>query len=136
MTDPTPSEKLVGLWSADHMYGPGAHSDEIVIFKPDGTGRLDIINLTLCCAMEFRWQVSAENKITIHGTQSHQRTDSGIKTDTADLHLIDQQFGIAKEKTPSGCEILVLRLRLIDGISDHFGFVRSSISGFEEPHFD
>jgi hypothetical protein len=58
---------LIGIWSADARYGPGAQSDEILIFKPDGTGRMEFWNWQLCSADFFRWQVVSPGLVDLVG---------------------------------------------------------------------
>src|SRR6185437_10258401 len=58
---------LIGIWSADARYGPGAQSDEMLIFKPDGTGRMEFWNWQLCSADFFRWQVVSPGLVDLVG---------------------------------------------------------------------
>lgn len=120
------------------MYGPGAQSDEVLIFKSDGTGRLDFINFVLCTSYAFMWDIGSTNHLNLVGTKTLQIGDDGETIAESDhkLSLSKAQFRIALEDTPSGTTMRVFRIKLMDGMSDHFGFVRSDISGFEEPCFD
>ena len=59
-----PSE-LVGLWSADSMYGPGSQSDDVLFFFDGGVGRLDFHNPVLVNAWSFQWTVTADGKLRI-----------------------------------------------------------------------
>lgn len=139
METPTKMEdELVGIWSVDHMYGPGAQSDELLVFKQDGTGRLDFINFVLCTAYEFSWTVTSPNHLTLVGTKTHQISEDGKTVEESEdtLNLRDFPFQIATEETPSGNAMRVLRIKMMGGLSDHFGFVREDIKGFEKPRFD
>lgn len=120
------------------MYGPGGQSDEVLIFKIDGTGRLDFINFTLSTAYEFQWFVESPNRLTVIGTRTLQVGDNGKTVENSDdiLNVINATYQIAFEDTPSGNRMRVLRVKLIDGVSDRYGFVREDIAGFEEPHFE
>lgn len=131
-------EDLIGIWSADHIYGPGAQADEILVFKEDGTGRLDIINFTLCSAQEFRWEIPSANHLNIIGVKNHQNNFNGNIVVEANnlLNLKNIPFTIAIEQTPSGQSMRVIRIKLMDYISDHFGFVRKDIKGLEEQMYD
>jgi hypothetical protein len=136
MSDCTHPE-LVGFWSADFMYGPGAQSNEILIFKPDGTGRFEFLNWTLCSADIFHWEVSAQNRITLHGFKRLELGENGKEVIEAesDFQFNDIPYQIQMEDTPSGKRMQVLRLRLFKGVSDHYGFVREDLSGEEQPDF-
>lgn len=134
----TMSAELIGLWSANHMYGPGAESDEMLIFKPDGTGRFEFVNWSLCSADLFSWTVSASNRITLHGFKRLELGQNGLEVIEVepDFQFDGIPYRIREEKTPSGKKIRVLRLKLFEGISDHYGFVKKDLAGQEEPHFD
>jgi len=45
--------EIIGLWSVDVQYGPGAQSDDVFYFFPDGTGRYDVLNWTWCSSNLF-----------------------------------------------------------------------------------
>ncbi len=137
MPDNAPVE-LVGLWSADHMYGPGAESDEVLIFKPDGTGRFEFVNWSLCSADLFHWQVLAPNQIALHGFKRLELGPNGLEVIEVESEFRFDRipYQIQEEKTPSGKKMRVLRLKLFEGVSDHYGFVREDLTGLQEPHFD
>jgi tetratricopeptide (TPR) repeat protein len=120
------------------MYGPGAQSDEILIFKPDGTGRFEFVNWSLCSADLFHWGVSAQNRITLHGFKRLELGENGQEVIEAesDFQFDSIPYQIQVEDTPSGKKMRVLRLRLFKDVSDHYGFVREDLTGLEEPHFD
>jgi len=73
------AEDLIGIWSADARYGPGAQSDEMMLFKPDGTGRMEFWNWQLCSADFFQWHVVSPGVVTtrlhsfIQGCKPHRR---------------------------------------------------------------
>jgi len=130
--------ELVGMWSADHMYGPGAHSDERLFFKEDGTGRFEIINLILCSVDFFQWELSEPSRITLRGYRRLEPDDAvrHVIEAASGFEFINLPFQIQEEDTKSGKRMRVLRLKLYKGVSDHYGFVRRDLSGWwEEPHF-
>lgn len=119
------------------MYGPGAQADEVLVFNTDGNGRLDVINFGLCAAYEFRWHVSSPNELTFIGTKTLSLSDdckTVIEVDER-LNVNRAAYRISEEKTPSGRTLRVLRVKLKDLISDHFGFVSADTTGFEAPDF-
>jgi hypothetical protein len=43
-------EALIGLWSGDELDAPGGFSDELLVFKRDGTGYQEYVNRGTCKA--------------------------------------------------------------------------------------
>jgi hypothetical protein len=129
---------LIGLWSADYMYGPGAQSDEVLIFKPDGTGRFEFINFRLWSADVFHWHVSSDNLITLQGFKQLQvdETETYVREVASPFQFTNIAFHIATEQTLSGKIMPVLCVQLYPTVSNHYGFVRADLTGFEEPDFD
>ena len=56
---PVRDPNLVGLWSMDALYGPGAQSDDLLVFMPNGTGRYEFLNWKLYSAELFHWETRA-----------------------------------------------------------------------------
>jgi hypothetical protein len=131
-------DELVGLWSADYMYGSGAHSDEVLIFWDDGNGRLDFINLVLCTVYKFRWTVSSPNHLTLIGTKTYQIGDDGISLEESEdiINVKGVSFQIAIEDTPSRKTMRVLRVKLMANFSDHFGFVHKDFNKLKKFYLD
>lgn len=129
--------ELIGIWSADFIYGPGAQSDEILIFRPDGTGRFEFENWSLCFAELFRWRVSPPGCITLEGIKRLELGETGQEVVESEsnfqFHRVPYQIQV--EDTPSGKRMRVLRLRLYTDVSDHYGFVKRDLSGEEQPDF-
>lgn len=119
------------------MYGPAAQSDDVLIFKADGTGRFEFINLILCSADFFVWEMSDSEHISIRGFKrlSLDETARNVIESSSDFEYIDIPYQIREEVTKSGKRIRVLRLDLGKGKSDHFGLVRNDLAGFEQPNF-
>lgn len=51
------TKDLVGLWSVDCMYGPGAQGDDFLYLFDDQTGRIEIYNFMLCQYTTFSWDI-------------------------------------------------------------------------------
>ena len=130
----TPTE-LVGLWSADAMYGPGAQSDDVLFFFSGGTGRLDFHNPVLCNAWTFHWNIISDSKLHIVGDVAYEHDNKVITYPWK--HDIEHSVTLKTESTPRGDEMRVLRFtpHLISGLSDHFAFCRSDIDEFAQPDF-
>ena len=61
---------LVGIWSEDCRYGPGAQSDTVLILLPDRTGVLEDWNFVLCGYDTFTWSIDADGLLTLKGISS------------------------------------------------------------------
>jgi hypothetical protein len=133
------AEELIGLWSADVMYGPGAQSDEVLVFKPDGTGFMEFINPMTTSADLFQWAVEAPGHLRLRGYKSlHLSEGQPLRVEEYPSQL-DGVFTIQVqvEDTKVGRPMRVLRFweRPWSGISDHYGFCRRDTTGAEEPDF-
>lgn len=104
-------DRLVGLWSADARYGPGAQSDEVLWFRPDGTGRRDFYNFALCTVEYFEWTISATDRISVTWDRVVSWSNEGVTEEHS--HGVQQlSFTIAQEPTPAGKTAEVLRIEL------------------------
>lgn len=133
------AEDLIGLWSADAMYGPGAQSDEVLVFKPDGTGFMEFINPVTTWADLFRWVVETPDQLRLMGYKSLYLGDGKPLRVEEHSSELDGVFAIQVqvEDTEAGRPMHVLRFSEgpWSGISDHYGLCRWDISGAEEPDF-
>jgi hypothetical protein len=129
--------ELVGRWSNDVLYGPGAQSDHVLIFKPDGTGRYEFLNWMLCSAELFRWETPLPGVLLFIGERHLQIAGDlrGVEEEQSLLGTREVPYTIAEEDTPLYGRIRVLRLPLEMPMKDHFGFERADLTGLEEPAF-
>jgi len=120
------------------MYGPGAQSDDVLIFKEDGTGRFEFVNWVLCSADLFRWNVTESGSLNLTGYCCLQLDNDAQKvvSTESDFQYSSLSYRIAEEETRSGKRMRVLRLSWKLPASDHYGFVRRDLTGLEEPRFD
>jgi hypothetical protein len=131
------AEELIGIWSADARYGPGAQSDEMLIFKPDGTGRMEFWNWQLCSADFFRWRVVLPGVVDLVGYRTLELPEVGdepVEAEAKFSHL-GVRFSIAEEDTPSGKRLPVLRIDLPCPYPSELGFRCRELQGWEEPRF-
>jgi hypothetical protein len=130
-------EDLLGIWSADAMYGPGGMSGQVLVFKPDGTGFLDESNGGAPIFAElFNWTVDHSNRLHIKAFQ-YFSLDVGDTIVVAPSDLdVWEPIHIAIEGTEAGTPMRVLRFegRPWDGVSSRFGFVRTTTDGYDVPH--
>src|ERR1700716_3404902 len=81
---PTPDddwvdERLLGAWSADRRFDPGAPSDQILWFMNDGRGRLDWINWALVAVDYFSWREALPGVLQVSATRRVQWTQDGTR---------------------------------------------------------
>ncbi len=128
-------DSLIGTWSVDHRYGLGAQSDELLIFSPDGTGRLEILNFGLCSADFFHWEVTGPGRIVLNGFRrlgpELDANDKLIEASSDFIKAIDLPFTVQEERTPSGKTMPVLTINL--GISNQYGLFRDFPTQWQEP---
>jgi hypothetical protein len=130
--------ELVGLWSSNDLYGPGAQSDDWLIFKPDGSGRYEFLNWMLCSAELFRWETPRPGVLRVIGERHLQISDDlrSIEEKQSLFGTQELPYRIAEESTPSGKRMRTLRLPLKMPMRDCFGFRRADLSGLEGPEFN
>jgi hypothetical protein len=128
---------LIGQWSADARYGPGAQSDEMMVFKPDGTGRMESWNWRLCSADLFRWEIIESGVLNLIGYRRLQLGKDGehVVDVASKFRHVGVPFTIAEEDTPRGQRMLVLRLSLPREYPRELGLASRELSGWEDPRF-
>jgi hypothetical protein len=118
------NSELIGIWSADARFGPGAQSDEMLVFKPDGTGWIEVWNFCLCELEFFEWTLTSLGWVAVVATK---RMEIDVGTD----QLVDSQasmevkhlpYQVQEEDTPSGARMKVLRIELLGLGEEAFGF--------------
>ncbi len=61
---------LVGLWSIDLLYAPGAQEDTLVTFRADGTGTLELIKYGLHEVEPFNWRPIGKDAVAVESSES------------------------------------------------------------------
>lgn len=109
--------ELVGLWSAGAGYYD-TFSDEWLIFRPDGTGRLVFLNPFDDDSHHFRWRVVEPGVIDLIGTEFDFR---GVR------------YSVAEAERPPGTgnRMRELRLDLERPWPDDLGFVSGDYEASE-----
>jgi hypothetical protein len=124
--------ELVGVWSTWPLF-PNDPVDERLIFKPDGTGRLEIVNWTLCAIYRFRWSSPAVGRITLNAQDYACVADNFRPEPNDSLRLDNATYAIAARTNAAGQEQLVLGLRLDTHMPETFVLIQRGVAGFEEP---
>jgi hypothetical protein len=137
-------EVLIGLWSGDTLDAPGGISDELLVFKRDGTGYQEYVNGMTCYAWMFRWSVRADGRLRVEGLEDLRLGDDCRSVVRSPLALVEEvAFAVSEEDVPRGGRSRPLRvLRLERPLNDfagrfydHFGFVRRDVDDLR-PDFE
>lgn len=102
---------LVGIWSEDCIYGPGAQSDTVLVFLPDKTGVTEEWNFGHCAYELCIWESAEDGTLTLTRTKSVSKDDAGQIVEEPCLFASEQRlFSIALEEVPKGgiAEVLTI----------------------------
>lgn len=130
-------DDLIGIWSADALYAPGAQSDEVLVLKPDGTGRFEWLNWAMCSADLFRWYTPAPGRLTFVSYKTLRLGDGQqVVEEGSNFAYDDIPYEIVTRETPVHGSLQVLRIMLGEHMPGEYGLIRRDIAGYEEPRFD
>ena len=102
---------IVGIWSADSIYGPGAQADTVLVFLPDGAGVLEEWNFSLSYYDLFTWQIGGDSALNVTGVKSVTQDEAGQVMDEPSLFGVEQfLFSVDEEDIPKGgvAEVLTI----------------------------
>lgn len=99
------NNQLIGKWSIDIMYGPGAQEDTLIIFREDGTGYIEYMSAVFREIEIFEWKSLEDDSITILGKE---KFDSENEYEKSNMKLEKLKYEIKEEETPSGITMEVL----------------------------
>jgi len=102
--------KLLGLWSVDVMYPPGAIDDTVLVVLPGHVGYLERINGILYMYDEFRWHVDGEGLLSIVSLRAYSVEEGRIVSHDGVDYVTGSRFSICAELTPSGKTMDVLTI--------------------------
>ncbi|HWF17792.1 MAG TPA: hypothetical protein VG754_00910 [Verrucomicrobiae bacterium] len=72
-------ERLLGIWATSHF---GSHSDESLVFFPDGTGILEYWNVGFAGYQNFCWRLDGQERL-LFGGANDEPTENVDSTDGA-----------------------------------------------------
>lgn len=128
---------ITGIWSVDLQYSPGAASDDILAFFPDGRGYYAEYNWALCGYETFDYRVVREGVIELTGNHAYYNDGHHRFTEEFE-HYVGPKFlsyRISEGESPVEGKIPFLHLA---GFSVNrqtkFGFARAAPPVFEEPY--
>lgn len=96
---------IIGKWSIDIMYCPGAQEDTLIIFLKDGTGWIEYMNAFANEIYTFNWKISDNGNLDIIGKDKY-NSDEGYSK--SDINFTNLEYEIKAEETPSGIKMEVL----------------------------
>ncbi|QJX00071.1 hypothetical protein [Frigoriglobus tundricola] len=124
--------ELVGLWSAGAGYY-ATFSDEWMIFRPDGTGRLVFLNPFDDDSHHFRWRVVASGVIDLIGSGKREPQGNEQAGGSNEFHFIGVRYSVAEAERPPGTGnwMRELHLDLTGPWPDDLGFVSNDYQAAE-----
>ena len=130
-------EALIGLWSGDTLDAPGGLSDELLVFKRDGTGYQEYVNGMTCYAWTFRWSVRPDGRLRVEGLEDLRLGDDCRSVVRSPSALVEEvAFAVTEEDVPRWGRSRLLRvLRLERPLNDFAGRFYDRL-GFIRPDVD
>jgi hypothetical protein len=119
------AEELLGIWSVDAYYAPGAMEDMVLVFKESGEGWINFINAFADDYITFQWEITAEGFLTIRGDLEYSENTEAKKSDFV---LKDVKFQIKHEDRPLSNDLKVLILSEPIFMEMNFGFLMEGVS--------
>lgn len=137
-------ENIIGRWSADQLYAPGAMEDIEVAFSPTGDGWLYFNHPFEQIVERFKWEIDNSGLMRIKGVSSAAFYDAEMAKKyelenyegrDSDFEFRDLKVEVTIESTPRGeNEVISFSepLWLTDG---RFALVQRDITSLEPPSF-
>lgn len=120
---------LVGVWSADARYDSGGQCNEILSFRANGIGWMELCNFNCWTATYFEWTPTSPGWVAISGVKNvkpHEHDKRKIVESAASLNLLHLPFSVREEETPSGKTMKVLRIEVLNSGENAFGYINSA----------
>jgi hypothetical protein len=126
---------LIGVWSADVLYAPGAQSDQLLVFRAHGKGWSEHLNFGAWEADLFEWALTSLGWVVLAG-EKHLMPDLNPRVviesaATFDVH--HTAWSVAEEDTPSGQRMMVLRIELPGYSQNVFGLLSADATSRAQP---
>ncbi|MCT4597230.1 MAG: hypothetical protein N4A50_05055 [Vallitalea sp.] len=128
------NKNLIGKWSIDIMYGPGAQEDTFVVFLEDGTGWIEYISSVFVEYDTFNWNISNNGELNIVGIDNYD-CDEGYSKST--IKFTNLKYEIKVEQTPSDIEMEVLTFsEPLRCYECKFGIEKRDVNDIKTPKLD
>lgn len=124
------SDDLVGVWSIDARYGPGAQSDDVLVVAPNGMGWFEQWNFGLGTLDVFEWSLSSPGWVTLAWTLSYEAADFGAPLALVGPHaggVVHTSWRVGQEEVPAGGRQRVLRLPGVSRQEEAFGALSEDV---------
>ena len=127
---------LVGVWSVAALSGAQDSSDEVLIFLPDGTGRLEFWSWQLNALEYFTWERLNAERLNLRGMQAYQMNEAGqIVEEEPMLDLIGGIFEIGEEESSDGLMRYVLRVNLGPAFANVYAYESNDLTAWAQPRW-
>lgn len=126
--------ELVGLWSSAEGYF-STFTDEWIIFRPDGTGRLVFLSPYHDTSHHFRWRVASSGVVDLIGSARHvhETDDEQTREVGSGFHFLGVRYSVSEVERPpnTGNWMRELRLGLEMPWPTDLGYVTSDYEASE-----
>jgi len=114
--------ELIGIWSAGAGYY-ATFSDRVMVFKPDGIGRVEFRTVYSNSIDYFRWKIVAPGVLELTG-------------DRPSFHYSAVSYIVSEKERPPGTDewMMVLQIALPDPYPSMLGLVSRDLTGWQEPY--
>ncbi len=106
---------LIGVWSADALFAPGAQEDELLVFRSDGTGWVEWMNFVAHDIEFFEWSATSSGWVALASQKRFERDIRNLKRYVEVEKTFDVEhsaFIIKEVQTPLHSAIPQLELQL------------------------
>ncbi|WP_268627842.1 hypothetical protein [Paenibacillus alvei] len=137
-------ENIIGRWSADAVYAPGAMEDTEIVFKPNGDGWLCFLHPFSTTVEKFKWEIDNRCLMQIKGTTSTLHYDivecdelslENYYDKPSDMIFRDLKVEINIEFTPRGNNEVITFSEPLFLSDNRFALVHRDITKLEPPSF-
>ncbi|HEY0372299.1 MAG TPA: hypothetical protein VGD79_09875 [Thermoanaerobaculia bacterium] len=121
---------LVGLWSIDDLFVPGAQEDTYLVFKEDGTGWIELAHYVSCEVDTFHWESPSDGVVRIGGD----RYLADGQESNSSFQFSELPYAIVEEETPDGTTRPVVTFaRPLWLPQKQWGLIRRDVAGMVVP---
>jgi hypothetical protein len=137
-------KKVMGLWSVDAMYSPGATEDVVIVFTPSGDGWLCFVHPCQNIVEKFKWEIDDRGLLQIKGTTStlYYEVDEGDELalesyfdKASDMVFRDIKVEIKLEHTPQGENEVITFSEPLFVSENRFALVHRDFARLKPPSF-
>ncbi len=127
---------LIGVWSADALFAPGAQEDEILVFRSDGTGWIEWINPVAHEVEFFEWTPTSLGWVVLATQNRFERDSRNLKRYMEVACIFDTHhapYSIKEVETPLRSFIPQLELKIVGAMAGLYGLVQEDADSWPNP---